>query len=255
MNRAHLLLLALATTLTACEGEIGPAGADGMDGENGVDGVDGDDGAPGVDGDDGADGDDGLAGSDGEDGADGDDGLDGEDGEDGLNGGEFGFRTELPEDYERVDRMGMPAITTAVIAEGNKNAYNQATLQDDVDGDFVPDITASIDLYHSCLDDELMALGLVPCETQDCVGQAAPFVVPDVQLIDTMAPAGFPNGRLPSDTAVDVTLGLILLDLTAQTDGGEDQTPFLFVDIGGLSQDMNDAPYLASFPYIASPNF
>jgi hypothetical protein len=142
----------------------------------------------------------------------------------------------------RVDRMGMPAIATAVIS--SKDAYNQADPIDDAAGTFVGEITASVDFLHSALDDDLTALGLTPCATMDCVGQAAPFVVPDVLTIDPSQPAGFPNGRRLTDPVIDVTLALVLLDL-----GVHDVTTLV-----GVNPTANDRKFRNPFPYLAGPH-
>jgi hypothetical protein len=142
----------------------------------------------------------------------------------------------------RVDRMGMPAIATAVIS--SKDAYNQADPIDDAAGTFVSEIVASVDFLHSALDDDLLGLGLTPCATMDCVGQAAPFVVPDVITIDPSQPAGFPNGRRLTDPVIDVTLALVLLDL-----GVHDVTTLV-----GVNPTANDRKFRNAFPYLAGPH-
>lgn len=159
---------------------------------------------------------------------------------------EFTFATEAPSAYTRVDRMGMPAIATAVISAGNKDDYNEADPSDDVAGTFVADITANVDALHSALDDDLMGLGLTPCQTADCVGQAAPLVVPDVLTIDPSQPAGFPNGRRLEDPVIDVTLAVVLLDLGTHGAGTLAGVP--------VNPSSNDVPFLSSFPYLAGPN-
>ena len=55
--------------------------------------------------------------------------------------------------YTRVDRIGMPAINTAVIT--SKDAYNQADPVDDAAGDFVAEITTNVTALHTALDDDL----------------------------------------------------------------------------------------------------
>ena len=143
-----------------------------------------------------------------------------------------------PSEFSRVDRMGMPAIGTAVIT--SKDAYNLANPTDDAAGTFVGEIVNNIDFLHGALDDDLIGLGLKPCATADCVNQAAPFVVPDVITIDTSQPAGFPNGRRLSDPVIDVTLALVLLDL-----GTHPVTTLV-----GVNPTANDKPFLDDFPYL-----
>ncbi len=54
----------------------------------------------------------------------------------------YAFATDDASAYTRVDRAGMPAINTAVIS--SKDAYNAADPVDDANGDFVPEIIASL---------------------------------------------------------------------------------------------------------------
>lgn len=150
-------------------------------------------------------------------------------------------RTSL-DHLTRVDRMGMPAVATAVIS--SKDAYNQADPVDDASGQFVGEIVASVDFLHSALDDDLTGLGLTPCATSDCIDQAAPLVVPDVISIDVTQPAGFPNGRALTDPVIDVTLALVLLDL-----GVHDVTTLV-----GVNPTANDKPFLDDFPWLRPPH-
>ncbi len=145
------------------------------------------------------------------------------------------------DEFERVDRMGMPAVATAVIT--SKNAYNQADPTDDAAGTFVGQIVANVGAIHAALDDDLSGLGLTPCATADCVNQAAPFVVPDVIRLDPSRAAGFPNGRRLTDTVIDVTLALVLLDL-----GVHPVTALI-----GVNPTANDLPFSAKFPFLAPP--
>lgn len=211
----------------------------------------GDDGAQGPAGDTGPAGPQGPAGMDGTNGTN---GTDGTDGMAGANAGDFSFRTEMPGDYTRVDRMGFNAVATAVIS--SKDAYNQGSPAQDADAanPFVAEIVASVDAYHAVLDDELSGLNLDPCSTGaagECVSQAAPLVLPDDVNVDRSSPAGFPNGRLLSDPSVDVTLAAILLDVT--TPGTCGSGSCALTTLVGTSQDANDVEFLPFFPYVAPP--
>jgi len=154
----------------------------------------------------------------------------------------FVFATDTTGAYARVDRMGMPAVATAVITDDD--AYNAANPVDDIAFTFATDITTNVGLLHAALDDDLVGLLLTPCATADCVGQAAPFVIPDVLAIDTAATAGFPNGRMLPDQVIDVTLALILLDLTVH-----DVTTFAGLP---LNPAANDVAFSGTFPYLAT---
>lgn len=157
----------------------------------------------------------------------------------------FDFRTEGAGSYTRVDRMGMPAVATALIA--SKDAYNDADPTDDVAGLFVGEIVGTLDFLHGALDDDLTGLGLTPCTvlggTGTCVTQGAPLILPDTLKIDPSSPAGFPNGRKLADPVIDVTLAVVLLDLGVHGAG-------LFAGLP-LNPPANDVPFSGSFPFLA----
>lgn len=75
----------------------------------------------------------------------------------------FNFRTDPASGYVRVDRMGQPAVATALIGSATKTAFNDANLSDDIAGTFVPEIVAQLTALHNGLADDLIALGLTPC--------------------------------------------------------------------------------------------
>jgi tRNA-binding EMAP/Myf-like protein len=75
----------------------------------------------------------------------------------------FNFRTNPASDYVRVDRMGQPAVATALIGTAMKNAYNDANPSDDVANTFVPEIVAQLTALHNALADDLIGLSLTPC--------------------------------------------------------------------------------------------
>ncbi len=153
----------------------------------------------------------------------------------------FAFATDDPSAYARVDRMGMPGVATALIRSADD--YNAADPAVNQTGLFLPEIGQSIEKLHQGLDDDLVALGLTPCAVKKCADQATPLVVPDVIGIDTGLVAGFPNGRLLADPAMDVTLALVLLDL-----GVHPVTTFATLP---LNPPANDLAFLPAFPYLA----
>jgi hypothetical protein len=253
-DRNHALLVAsFVLALAGCEGPAGPSGASGPAGPSGATGPAGEDG---VDGRDGTDGMDGIPG------------RDGTEGEDGIDGESFDFRDDPPSAYTRFDRMGMPAVATAVIVD--KNRYNDADPADDVTLDAVSglprfvasDVAPSLAALHDALRDDFVALGLTPCATRvdgvtnvlPCATQAVvpggpavlDLVVPDTLRIDPTAPAGFPNGRRLQDPVIDVTLAALLLDL-----GRHPPTTLAGLP---LNPPTNDLPFLARFPYLAFPH-
>ncbi len=164
----------------------------------------------------------------------------------------FSFGTETPDAFTRVDRMGMPAIATALIA--SKDSYNAADPSNDAAGDFVPEILASLDFLHTALDSQLEGLGLTPCTyngdgTGSCAAFAVPLIIPDTVKIDTTAASGFPNGRDLTAPVIDVTLAVALLELTGDT---PPHTPTALV--GVLNPPANDKEFTPDFPYLASPH-
>ena len=151
--------------------------------------------------------------------------------------------------FDRVDRAGMPAINTAVVT--SKDEYNQADPVDDAALTFAVEIIGNLAALHSALDDDLTGAGLVPCTvvgdgTGTCVAVAGPLVIPDVVKIDTTVDAGFPNGRALQDPVMDVTLAVVLLELS---DGTHSAT-----DLVGLNPTANDVEFGQEFPYLAPPH-
>ncbi len=197
----------------------------------------------------------------------------------------FDFRDDDPSAYTRVDRMGFPAVLTGLIASENEDAYNAANPTNDVAGDFLADIAATLDYLHAGtggsdgngLNDELVtAAGILEADvslcnhpgTADpndtCVSQGGPFVFPDVITVNTSADTGFPNGRGLAAPVVDIILAVLLLDVHENDPGTGAFTGFnvgallLFADLDpategnqGLSQSDNDLPFNEDFPYLA----
>lgn len=134
--------------------------------------------------------------------------------------------------YLPIDRMGVPAINTALIPFARKNEYNRATTEDDAAGKFASDIVAT-----------LHALG-----TDDThVGILASVAVNhgDMLRLDTSLAntgtnpeAAFPNGRRPADDVIDTILFLV-------TNGGLTT---------GDHVNSNDVPFRTVFPFFAAPH-
>ena len=80
-----------------------------------------------------------------------------------ATGSSFNFRSDAPSAYVRVDRMGMPAVATALIGSDTKNAYNDANPADDVAGTFVPELSEQLTGLTNALADDLLDAGLTPC--------------------------------------------------------------------------------------------
>lgn len=80
-----------------------------------------------------------------------------------ASGMNFNFRADEPSAYTRVDRMGMPAVSTVLIGSDTKNAYNDANPADDVAETFVPELAAQLTGLTEALADDLVDAGLTPC--------------------------------------------------------------------------------------------
>lgn len=78
-------------------------------------------------------------------------------------GGGFIFRTEFASAYTRVDRMGMPAVATALVSSSHKTAYNDDSPADDATGKWVPELTTVLTDLTKALADDLTSLKLTPC--------------------------------------------------------------------------------------------
>jgi len=164
----------------------------------------------------------------------------------------FNFSTDAPDAFTRVDRMGMPAIATALIA--SKDDYNQSNPVDDAASVYVPEILNSLTFLHGALDEQLRGLGLTPCTvngdgTGTCAAAAVPLILPDTLKIDTSAAAGFPNGRMLTDPVIDVTLAVALLELT-----GDPAPHAATALVGVLNPSANDKAFEAAFPFLAAPH-
>ena len=178
----------------------------------------------------------------------------------------FVFSETAFEDYVQVDRQGFPAVNSGLNLLGDKDAYNAASPVDDASLTFFSNILESLETLHigapaaqtpdnTGLDDDLLALGLLPCTTpplpmDTCDDQAVPFALPDVIEIRLDAPAEFPNGRTLDFPVMDVILAVLLLDLgTHPVDAFVD----LFQDGSFVSLNplQNDVPFADAFPYLA----
>lgn len=173
----------------------------------------------------------------------------------------FVFRTDAPGDYQRVDRVGMPAVSTALIGADQKNAYNDAGPAEDANLDFAGEIVAQLTTIHTLFDDDLAGLSLTPCSMTPPMPGALPpclsqvivtdgpsvvsLAVPDTLSIDTTQDAGFPNGRLLADPVMDVTLAIILLDMTVHS-----PTTLVEVPVNPTANDVNGGAFPTEFPYL-----
>lgn len=80
-----------------------------------------------------------------------------------TTGTSFNFRTEPDSAYVQVDRMGMPAIATALIGSSLKNPYNDASPTSDVAGTFRTDETLQLTNLMNAIGDDLTSIQLDIC--------------------------------------------------------------------------------------------
>ena len=80
-----------------------------------------------------------------------------------TTGTNFNFRTDPDSAYVRVDRMGVPAVATALIRSPVKTAYNDADTTGDASGQFKAEETGALTDLFNGLGDDLTGLGLKLC--------------------------------------------------------------------------------------------
>jgi hypothetical protein len=122
----------------------------------------------------------------------------------------------------QIDRMGNPAINTALIPTGLKDAFNAGIPQNDA-RDFAPTILKTLSAFNT-----------PPAN----VAILASVGVPDTLKIDLSKPDGFPNGRRLQDRVLDIEIQLI---------SGNNS----FTDGTGPQQAAK--VYLTTFPYLGPP--
>lgn len=137
--------------------------------------------------------------------------------------------------FRTMDRMGVPAVATALIPFAKKNLYNAAKTTDDAKGLFAADIVATLTAlgttnpFVSILASVAVAKGdilrLDLTVPNSGIGRGLP---------PTAAPDAFPNGRRLHDDVIDILLTLI-------ANGNQ----------LGDNVDQNDVPFRAEFPFLA----
>jgi hypothetical protein len=80
-----------------------------------------------------------------------------------TTGTSFDFRTDPDSAYVRVDRMGMPAVATALITTPVKSAYNDDNPSDDATGKYEEEQREDLTSLYDGLGDDLTKLGLKIC--------------------------------------------------------------------------------------------
>ncbi len=122
---------------------------------------------------------------------------------------------------EQFDRMGRPAINTALIPAPMKDAFNAGTPSTDP-AMFGQIVTAS-----------LLADGNTPAEASQIVA----LLLPDMNTFDTSSKSGFPNGRMLADDVIDTEFSILLKNAGVTTDC-----------VG------NDSTFRGGFPYLGTAN-
>lgn len=84
-----------------------------------------------------------------------------------TNGRNFNFRTDPVSAFVRVDRMGMPAVATALITSKTKTEYNDASPIDDDQLKFYADIHEDLTGLINALSDDFAQRGLSTCATRN----------------------------------------------------------------------------------------
>ena len=80
-----------------------------------------------------------------------------------TTGVNFNFRVDPASAYTRVDRMGFPAVSTALVPSEQKLAYNDAGPVQDANGNFANGIVATLTGITEALQDDLTGAGLNLC--------------------------------------------------------------------------------------------
>lgn len=123
-------------------------------------------------------------------------------------------------DGNQVDRVGRPAINTALIPSKFDDAFNEGLPVNDP-ADYAAIVQAQIE-------------GLNGGDSATAAALTA-ILLPDVLTVDLAAASGFLNGRALADDVIDAELGLL--------SNGAVPTDFV---------DENDVPFLERFPYLAA---
>ncbi len=120
----------------------------------------------------------------------------------------------------QIDRMGRPAINTALIPSSLKNAFNAGLPANDL-ADFSATVIASI----TGLSNAANAAALTP------------ILLPDLLTFDTSSASGFLNGRQLANDVIDAELNLLSAGA-----------------VTGDGVNANDRFFSSLFPFLAAPN-
>jgi hypothetical protein len=138
----------------------------------------------------------------------------------------------------QVDRMAIPAINTALIPSGMKDAFNAGSPATDATM-FRATAQAQIEGLRAAVLSVLGAESGGPLGDLDAATVAG-ALIPDIVTIDFASPVAFPNGRRLSDDVIDAALGIVLN--RGGSAGVADAIP------------ANDKSFSSTFPYLAAPH-
>lgn len=156
----------------------------------------------------------------------------------------------VPNALHQVDRMGNPAVNTALIPGSRKDPFNFA--QPDQDAQFVGDIATQIlnldKKFGTCPANETNVFNCNPN-----VPLLASVAIPDILRFARNLPDGFPNGRRLFDRTTDVLISLIL-QIPNFTDGTESKEYCLpSPDKHGRIHPVSFRKDPAIFPFLGPP--
>jgi hypothetical protein len=135
-----------------------------------------------------------------------------------------------------IDRMGVPAINTALVPFARKDEYNRSTPMDDAAGKFASDIVATLQALGT--DSNHVAILASVAVTHGDMLRLDTSVANSGPQGGNNSAAAFPNGRRPADDVIDTILFLV-------TNGGLTT---------GDHVDANDVPFRDVFPFFAAPH-
>jgi hypothetical protein len=130
----------------------------------------------------------------------------------------------------QVDRMGNPAVNTALIPAGLKDAFNFGEPRTDA-RDFAQVILNQI----AALDAKFCPLHPTDCKNPNPnIPLLASVAVPDILRFASKQPDGYPNGRRLADRTTDILISLIL-------------------EFPGFSDGTDAKTYCPQFPFLGPP--
>jgi hypothetical protein len=139
-------------------------------------------------------------------------------------------RVSDDEDLRQIDRMGNPAVNTALIPAALKDAFNFGEPRTDA-RDFGEVILNQI----ASLDAKFCPLHPADCKNPNPnIPLLASVAVPDILRFASKQPDGYPNGRQLADRTTDILISLIL-------------------EVPGFTDGTGAKTYCPAFPFLGPP--